>query len=97
MSLSEWPATIDLLAFPGQYLYITEEVLEESFDFLGIDLSKYQKYIEMQQDDDLEEDGEGGGTWAGEGYEKQKLPKGVDKAFKQFTERVAQWPEQCVR
>ncbi|RUP15610.1 hypothetical protein BC936DRAFT_139588, partial [Jimgerdemannia flammicorona] len=91
-----WPSVADIPALPAQYLYITEEVLEVSFDSLGIDLSKYQKYIEMEEDnDDFEEDGEGGGTWAGEAYEKQKLPKGVDRAFKQFTERMAQWPEQC--
>ncbi|RUS35486.1 programmed cell death protein 2 [Jimgerdemannia flammicorona] len=94
----EWPSVADIPALPAQYLYITEEVLEVSFDSLGIDLSKYQKYIEMEEDnDDFEEDGEGGGTWAGEAYEKQKLPKGVDRVFKQFTERMAQWPEQCVR
>lgn len=41
--------------------------------------------------------GAGSATWGGETYEKQALPKGVDKAFQKFTERVQLWPEQCVR
>ncbi|KAF9365730.1 hypothetical protein BGX34_008595 [Mortierella sp. NVP85] len=41
--------------------------------------------------------GLGGATWSGEAYEKATLPKGVDKAFKKFTERVQSWPDQCVR
>lgn len=41
--------------------------------------------------------GLGGATWSGEMYEKSALPKGVDKAFKKFTERVQSWPDQCVR
>lgn len=54
---------------------------------------------EANQDDgdDDEKGGPGGAGWSGEAYEKASLPKGVDKAFKKFTERVQAWPDQCVR
>lgn len=35
--------------------------------------------------------------WIGEKYEKPILPKGYDKTFKKFSDRVAEWPDQCVR
>ncbi|KAI8884449.1 hypothetical protein K501DRAFT_182217 [Backusella circina FSU 941] len=36
-------------------------------------------------------------VWQGETYEKSSLPKGVDKDFKKFTERIEYAPSQCVR
>lgn len=55
----------------------------------------------VDYEDDSQGDSKGGkggsATWGGEAYEKQALPKGVDKAFQKFTERVQLWPEQCVR
>ncbi|ORY03098.1 hypothetical protein K493DRAFT_334374 [Basidiobolus meristosporus CBS 931.73] len=79
-------------AFPAQYLYIDEEVLEDPS--AKIDLSKYSKYLVQE---DLDEEGEDAGTWQGETYEKSWKPKGYDKAFKRFTEVVSEYPEQCVR
>ncbi|OAD01904.1 hypothetical protein MUCCIDRAFT_40173 [Mucor lusitanicus CBS 277.49] len=46
---------------------------------------------------DIDEGSSNGETWQGETYEKQHLPKGVDKQFKKFTERVECAPSQCVR
>jgi len=83
--------------FPGYYLYICEEEVGESYDALGTDMSKYQKYLDLQQAEENADDSEEGVSWAGEAYEKQQLPRGFDKAFKRFTERVSAWPEQCVR
>ncbi|KAK9717259.1 hypothetical protein K7432_006346 [Basidiobolus ranarum] len=78
-------------AFPAQYLYIDEEVLEEADS--KIDIAKYSKFL-VQEDEDVDEDA---GTWQGEAYEKSWKPKGYDKAFKRFTEVVSENPEQCVR
>ncbi|KAI9284782.1 programmed cell death protein 2 [Umbelopsis sp. AD052] len=86
------------MKFPGHYLYISEEEIAETFDSLGLDMSKYQKYLDLQQQsEDAVDDSEDGISWAGETYEKQDVPRGFDKAFKKFTERVGAWPEQCVR
>ena len=77
--------------FPGQCLYVTEEILEETTtDPL---LKKYDQYLTMENEflDGTEDD------WSGEQYEKATLPKGVDRAFKGFSERVAEWSDQCVR
>ncbi|CAG8534695.1 3671_t:CDS:2, partial [Dentiscutata erythropus] len=35
--------------------------------------------------------------WMGEEYEKSRLPRGVDKAFRKFSDRVSEWPDQCIR
>lgn len=78
-------------------MYICEEEVGESYDALGTDMSKYQKYLDLQQAEENADDSEEGVSWAGEAYEKQQLPRGFDKAFKRFTERVSAWPEQCVR
>jgi pre-rRNA-processing protein TSR4 len=86
------------MKFPGHYLYISEEEIGETYDSLGLDMSKYQKYLDLQQQsEDAVDDSEDGVSWAGETYEKQDVPRGFDKAFKKFTERVGAWPEQCVR
>ncbi|CAO3647461.1 unnamed protein product [Cunninghamella echinulata] len=96
------PVNIDNLpSFPGEYIYITPEVTNKDAD-MGIDMTKYQEYIDMESelfennDNDNDDHGEGG-TWANEQYEKQQLPRGVDKQFKKFTERVAYEPSQCLR
>lgn len=81
--------------FPGQYLYIDEE-RTDNYEAMGIDMSRYKEYLDMEKDMLMEMD-EGGETWQGETYEKQHLPKGVDKQFKKFTERVECAPSQCVR
>ncbi|KAF9170623.1 hypothetical protein BGX20_008716 [Mortierella sp. AD010] len=99
---TEWSE--NLPAFDPYYLYITEEVLEKS-DSIDDDISQRYSHLlaleEAAADDDDEEgaggSGAGGATWSGEAYEKATLPKGVDKAFQKFTERVQSWPEQCVR
>lgn len=83
--------------FPGHYLYICEEEASETYDSIGMDKSKYQKYLDMHPSEEDVDDAEEGVSWAGEAYEKQQLPRGFDKAFKKFTERVSAWPEQCVR
>ncbi|KAG0088334.1 hypothetical protein BGZ92_006304 [Podila epicladia] len=56
---------------------------------------RYSHFMQLEQD--VSEESEGGATWGGEAYEKASLPKGVDKAFQKFTERVQAWPDQCVR
>ncbi|KAG0004047.1 hypothetical protein BGZ80_008730 [Entomortierella chlamydospora] len=99
---TEWPE--NLPAFDPHYLYITEEVLEKS-DSIDDDISQRYGHLlaleEAAADGDDEDgaggSGSGGATWSGEAYEKAALPKGVDKAFQKFTERVQSWPEQCVR
>lgn len=75
-------------------MYITEEVLEDS-DTEDEIAQRYSHF--MQLENDVSEESEGGATWGGEAYEKASLPKGVDKAFQKFTERVQAWPDQCVR
>lgn len=83
--------------FPGQYLYIDDE-RTDSYESMGIDMSRYKEYLDMEKELLMEVDDEvGGETWQGEKYEKQHLPKGVDKQFKKFTERVEFNPTQCVR
>ncbi|KAG0376931.1 hypothetical protein BGX24_006973 [Mortierella sp. AD032] len=87
-------------AFLPHYLYITEEILEDSKAVSDDIAQKYSHLLaleEANQDDDEDEKGAGGANWSGEAYEKASLPKGVDKAFKKFTERVQAWPDQCVR
>lgn len=92
----------DLPSFPGEYIYITPETTNEDSN-MGIDMSKYQEYIDMEnellENGGIYEDGNdhNDGTWANEQYEKQQLPRGVDKQFKKFTERVAFEPSQCLR
>lgn len=87
--------TQSLPQFPGQYLYIDEE-RTDNYESMGIDMSRYKEYLDMEKDLLMEID-EGGETWQGETYEKQHLPRGVDKQFKKFTERVECAPSQCVR
>ncbi|CAO3629618.1 unnamed protein product [Cunninghamella blakesleeana] len=92
----------DLPSFPGEYIYIIPETTSKNLD-MGIDMSKYQEYIDMEnellENGGIHEDGNdhSEGTWANEQYEKQQLPPGVDKQFKKFTERVAFEPSQCLR
>ncbi|KAF9985383.1 hypothetical protein BGZ75_003055 [Mortierella antarctica] len=87
-------------AFSPHYLYITEEVLEDSSSVDDEISQRYSHFLALEEgvnnnsDDD---EPQGGATWSGEAYEKASLPKGVDKAFKKFTERVQAWPDQCVR
>ncbi|PHZ10866.1 uncharacterized protein RHIMIDRAFT_239009 [Rhizopus microsporus ATCC 52813] len=85
----------DLPKFPGQYLYIDEEPKEPHYG--NIDMSRYKEYLEMEKELLMEVDENSGETWQGETYEKQQLPKGFDKQFKKFTERVELEPSQCVR
>jgi pre-rRNA-processing protein TSR4 len=89
--------TGSLPQFPGQYLYIDEE-RTDNYDSMGIDMSRYKEYLDMEKEllMDIDE-GNSGETWQGETYEKQHLPRGVDKQFKKFTERVEFSPSQCVR
>ncbi|KAI8352095.1 programmed cell death protein 2 [Blakeslea trispora] len=84
--------TSTLPSFPAQYLYIDEEPMDR-YDSMGIDLSKYKQYLDMEQELFMDE----GETWQGEAYEKQTLPRGVDKQFRKFTERVEFSPAQCAR
>ncbi|CAO3704030.1 unnamed protein product [Rhizopus stolonifer] len=89
------PVNVSLLPkFPGQYLYIDSEPKEPRYN--GIDMSRYKDFLDMEKDMLMDVDG-GGETWQGEAYEKQQLPKGFDKHFKKFTERVELEPSQCVR
>lgn len=90
------PVDLDKLPqFPGEYLYIDEEKTDD-YSALGIDMSRYQEYLNMEKElmMDVDENGE---IWQGEAYEKQQLPRGVDKQFKKFSERVEFAPAQCVR
>lgn len=106
---TEWSE--DLPAFGPHYIYITEETLDNP-NAMDDDISeRYSHLLALEQginndgddqDDDDTNDasgskGLGGVTWSGEAYEKATLPKGVDKAFKKFTERVQSCPDQCVR
>ncbi|KAF9103663.1 hypothetical protein BGX29_003080 [Mortierella sp. GBA35] len=88
-------------AFSPHYLYIAEEVLEDSKAINDDIAQKYSHFLALeeanQDDDEDEKAGPGGANWSGEAYEKASLPKGVDKAFKKFTKRVQAWPDQCVR
>ncbi|CAI2163197.1 1820_t:CDS:2 [Funneliformis geosporum] len=93
MSLNRnWPEHIK--SFAAQYLYITEEVLEEKKN--DDIFKKHWSYEEVQDlmDRDQENDNF---DWSGEKYEKAILPKGYDKTFQKFSDRVAEWPDQCVR
>lgn len=105
-----WPTTIS--GFSPYYLYHAEEVLEDALDEeIKQKYGHLLAMNEGQDSDDQGADdgddahgnskggkgGPGAATWGGEAYEKQALPKGVDKAFQKFTERVQLWPEQCVR
>ncbi|KAI8394192.1 programmed cell death protein 2 [Radiomyces spectabilis] len=84
--------------FDAQYLYIAEENLNQ-YENLGMDVQKYKKYLDMEAEL-LEMDqlaSEGGEVWVGEAYEKQQLPRGVDKQFKRFMERIECEPSQCAR
>ena len=82
-----------IVSFPAENLWITEEDLNNMASF-GIDMSRYQEYVDMQNallENAADEE------WSGETYEKQTLPKGVDKQFRKFMERVECEPSQCVR
>ncbi|KAF9574239.1 hypothetical protein EC968_007163 [Mortierella alpina] len=87
-------------AFSPYYLYITEEILEDSSSAEDEISQRYSHFLALEEgvnnnsDDD---EPQGGASWSGEAYEKASLPKGVDKAFKKFTKRVQAWPDQCVR
>ncbi|CAG8447031.1 4286_t:CDS:2 [Funneliformis caledonium] len=89
---TSWPEHIK--SFAAQYLCITEEVLEEKK--IDDSFKKHWSYEEVQDfmDRDQEKDNF---EWSGEKYEKATLPKGYDKTFQKFSDRVAEWPEQCVR
>ncbi|KAF9185642.1 hypothetical protein BGZ51_002527 [Haplosporangium sp. Z 767] len=93
-----WPE--NLPAFSPHYLYITEEILDDS-DATDEIAQRYSHLLAANNnsngDDDEDASQDGGASWSGEAYEKASLPKGVDKAFKKFTERVQAWPDQCVR
>ncbi|KAI8340254.1 programmed cell death protein 2 [Chlamydoabsidia padenii] len=84
--------TSDLPSFPAEYLYITPENTENTKE-LEFDMSRYQEYLDLESVDDNDTDG----TWANEQYEKDQLPRGVDKQFKKFMDRVACEPSQCIR
>ncbi|KAI8638001.1 programmed cell death protein 2 [Parasitella parasitica] len=89
--------TAKLPQFPGQYLYIDQEKTD-AYDSMNIDMSRYKEYLDMEKDMLMDiDEGNSGETWQGETYEKQHLPKGVDKHFQRFTERVEHAPSQCVR
>ncbi|KAI8100125.1 programmed cell death protein 2 [Halteromyces radiatus] len=90
--------TKDLPSFPGEYLYITPEDLNKDQD-VEIDMSRYQEYLDLEAELLNEEDDTNNeeGTWINEQYEKQQLPRGVDKQFKKFMDRVAYEPSQCIR
>ncbi|CAG8582230.1 9163_t:CDS:2, partial [Dentiscutata heterogama] len=88
LSKSPWPEKIPF--FPAQYLYITEEILEEKPD---PNLKKYESYLNVSLDNNEDDSFD----WMGEEYEKSRLPKGVDKAFRKFSDRVSEWPDQCIR
>ncbi|KAI8977137.1 programmed cell death protein 2 [Mycotypha africana] len=95
--------TMALPQFPSRYIYIEDEttVLADANNTIaGIDMTKYQEYLNMEKELLMEVDGADdskGEIWQGETYEKQALPRGVDKQFKKFTERVEYAPSQCVR
>ncbi|KAF9413038.1 hypothetical protein BGZ94_000864 [Podila epigama] len=92
---TEWPESLP--SFSPHYLYITEEVLEDSENEEDEIAQRYSHLLALEDDVNKEDEAEGGASWGGEAYEKASLPKGVDKAFQKFTERVQAWPDQCVR
>jgi hypothetical protein len=73
-------------------LYITEEEVLEEKNNDNV-LKKHAKYEEVQN---LLEN-ENNFDWSGEIYEKAILPKGYNKTLQNFSDRVAEWPDQCVR
>ncbi|KAF9288538.1 hypothetical protein BGZ68_000091 [Mortierella alpina] len=87
-------------AFSPHYLYITEEVLEDTSSVDDQISQRYSHFLALEEgvnNNNDDDEPQGGASWSGEAYEKASLPKGVDKAFKKFTERVQAWPDQCVR
>ncbi|KAJ1960308.1 hypothetical protein IWQ62_004279 [Dispira parvispora] len=96
---------------PGTYLYVTEEVLDTWGMESSFDTTKYQQEIQELQhlltqstnvDRSSRKKLNSSGTnqdpsWVGETYERDQLPSGMDKGLQRFTERVSQWPEQCIR
>ncbi|KAI8605014.1 programmed cell death protein 2 [Dissophora ornata] len=94
---SWWPESPP--SFEPHYLYITEEVLDDSNAVNDEIAQRYGHFLALEEaaknDDDSADNN--GASWSGEAYEKAALPKGVDKAFQKFTERVQAWPDQCVR
>ncbi|KAF9932184.1 hypothetical protein FBU30_008739 [Linnemannia zychae] len=84
-------------AFSPHYLYIAEEVLEDTKTIDDDIAQRYGHLLALEEANRDDEDDEKGASWSGEAYEKATLPRGVDKAFKKFTERVQAWPDQCVR
>ena len=54
------------------------------------DILKYEEVQKLLENDDNSD-------WFGEKYEKPILPKGYNKTFQKFSDRVAEWPDQCVR
>ncbi len=79
-------------------MYITEEVLEETRnDNIFNKHTKCWSYEEAQNFLDGDQENDDNFDWSGEKYEKAILPKGYDKTFKKFSDRVAEWPDQCVR
>ncbi|KAI9314220.1 programmed cell death protein 2 [Dichotomocladium elegans] len=97
MSLNATPRTVippeAIVSFPAVNLWIDEEDLTNLAN-MGIDMSRYQHYVDMENEL-LESAADE--EWSGEAYEKQHLPRGVDKLFKKFMERVECEPSQCVR
>ncbi|KAI9493103.1 programmed cell death protein 2 [Zychaea mexicana] len=88
---------LPIVNFPGEYLWITEENLD-NYDAMGIDMERYREYLDLQNSLlEATEEATGEESWSGETYEKQQLPRGVDKQFKKFAERVQLQPSQCVR
>ncbi|CAG8495648.1 5661_t:CDS:2 [Acaulospora morrowiae] len=90
---TSWPEKIPF--FPAKYIYIAEEVMKEENSFA--DLKKYERYLNISMEEENFFVDDENDDWSGEKYEKSRLPKGVDKAFKRFSERVNEWPEQCIR
>ncbi|KAJ1655253.1 hypothetical protein IWQ61_004969 [Dispira simplex] len=97
---------------PGTYLYVTEEVLDTWDMGSSFDTAKYQQEIQELQhllaaprassNHSSCKNSNNVGTnqdpsWVGETYERDQLPSGMDKGLQRFTERVSQWPEQCIR
>lgn len=97
---------------PSLYIAVDEEGMEEEEEessgssgkegnFQGIEryedlareaLRQAAMYTEKGRQEEGEEEG-----WSGESYEKSSKPKGFDKAFRQFSDRVQAWPDQCLR
>lgn len=90
------PVSVELVPrFPGEYLHVIEEDSDQD-DRMMIDMQRYGKYLDLEKRvmEEMESDD---GQWQGETYEKQQLPRGMDKEFKAFLERVEIEPRQCVR